>query len=289
MASWEIVTANPLIDPTELSELLRRVPAPTVLDVRWRLGGPPCRSEHAAGHIPGAVFLDLDADVCGPPGARGRHPLPDPRHLQAVLRRAVVRDGGAVAVYDGGDGMAASRTWWTLRWAGLSDVRVLDGGYPAWAEAGLPVETGSTEPDLSEESVGDVVVRPRSMPVVDADGAAKLARAGRLIDVRAAARYRGEQEPIDPVAGHIPGALNAPDGEIGPDGRFAPIQELRERYAALGAEPGVPTGAYCGSGVAAARAALAMTAAGFEPVLYVGSWSEWITDPRRPVATGDQR
>ena len=275
------MTGNPLIDPTALHALLTGDEAPALLDVRWRLGGPSGHADYAAGHLPGAVFLDLDTDVCGPPGAHGRHPLPDPRHLQAVLRRAGVRDGGAVVVYDGGDLTAAARTWWTLRWAGLPEVRVLDGGYAAWTEAGLPTTTAPT--DLT---VGDVVVRPHGMPAVDADGAGKLAAQGRLIDVRVAERYRGEQEPIDRVAGHVPGAVNAPADEVGSDGRLAPADRLREKYAALGAQPDVEFGAYCGSGVVAARTVLAMTVAGFSPVLYVGSWSDWITDPRRPVATG---
>lgn len=207
--------------------------------------------------------------------------MPDPKRLQAVLRRAGVDDADPVVSYDGGDHMAAARTWWTLCWAGLADVRVLDGGYPAWLAAGLPV---SSQPSSREP--GEVVVRPGGMPVLDPDGAAALAAEGALLDVRTPERYRGESEPIDPVAGHIPGAVNLPGAEVGVDGRFADPDQLRERYARAGATPGRPVGAYCGSGVTAARTVLGLSVAGLDPVLYVGSWSEWITDPSRPLALG---
>ena len=265
---------NPLIDAARLQEMLVAGPAPVVIDVRWRLGGPSARQEYVSGHVPGAVFLELDQDICGPPGGRGRHPLPDPAHLQAVLRRIGLHDDSRVVVYDGGDGLAAARTWWTLRWAGLDQVYVLDAGYPAW--------DGPASRDEPVPVPGDVVVRPGSMPAVDADGARELAAAGRLVDVRTAERYRGEAEPIDPVAGHIPGAVNLPGFEAA-GGRFASPDLLRERYRHL---PEGRVGAYCGSGVTAARTVLGMTIAGLDPVLYVGSWSEWITDPRREIATG---
>jgi len=268
------VTRNPLIDAARLQTLLDTRPRPVVLDVRWRLGGPSAREEYASGHVPGALFLELDLDICGPPGAGGRHPLPDPAHLQAVLRRVGLDDDSTVVVYDGGDGMAAARTWWTLRWAGLDEVYVLDGGYPAW-DGPVSIEHPIPVP-------GSVVVRPGGMPTVDADGAADLASQGRLVDVRTAERYRGETEPIDPVAGHIPGAVNLPGFETA-DGRFASPDLLRERYQGL---PQGRVGAYCGSGVAAARTVLAMSVAGLDPVLYVGSWSEWLTDPRREIAVG---
>jgi thiosulfate/3-mercaptopyruvate sulfurtransferase len=231
----------------------------TVLDVRWRLSGPPARADYAVAHVPGAVFLDLDRDLCGPPGAGGRHPLPEPAPLQAVLRAAGVTDTVPTVVYDDGDGMGASRAWWTLRWAGLTDVRVLDGGFPAWLAQGLPTSTEVPAPEP-----GDVTVRPGQLPVLDAAGAAEMARDGVLVDVRSPERYRGESEPVDAVAGHIPGAVNT-------------LDEVRAER---------PVGVYCGSGVAAARAVLALHRAGRpDAALYVGSWSEWITDPRRPVAT----
>ncbi len=235
----------------------------TILDVRWRLGGPPAIDDYLAGHIPGAVFVDLE-EMCGPPGAGGRHPLPDPPALQRVLRRAGVQAGRPVVVYDYGDGMAAARAWWTLRWAGHPEVFVLEGGFPAWDG---PVEAGS-----------DFVVRPGGMPVLSADDAARVAKEGVLLDARAPERFRGETEPIDPVAGHIPGARNLP---------YASLVAVGQAALPLGAKE---IGAYCGSGVTAAHTILALHEAGRDDAaLYVGSWSEWITDPDRPIATGDER
>ncbi|MGN9914136.1 sulfurtransferase [Phytohabitans sp. LJ34] len=273
-----------IVHPSELaSELskLSTLETPTLLDVRWRLAGPPGRDDYTAGHLPGAVFLDLDADLCGPPGKGGRHPLPDPDDLQRVLRAAGVRAGHPVVVYDLGDGVPAARAWWTLRWAGHESVRVLDGGFPAWVAAGLPVTA-----ELPEPEPGDFTVRPGGMPVLDAAQAGRLASEGVLVDVRAAPRYRGEVEPIDPVAGHIPGAVNLPTTDhVEADGRLRDADALRSRFAEVGVDDGVRVGAYCGSGVTAAHTVLALNLAGrTDAALYVGSWSEWITDPDRPVA-----
>ena len=273
-----------LVDPHHLAAELASDTPPTLLDVRWRLGGPPGRADYLAGHLPGAVYLDLDAELCGAPGAGGRHPLPDPAALQRALRAAGVRTDRPVVTYDGGDGLAAARAWWTLRWAGHRQVRVLEGGDRAWSAAGLPVTTETAAPPE-----GDFTVRPGGMPTLDAEAAAARAVDGVLLDVRAAPRYRGETEPVDPVAGHIPGAVNLPATEyVGEDGRLAPPDALRARFAEAGVRPGVPVGAYCGSGVTAAQAVLALNVAGYpDAALYVGSWSDWITDPRRPVATGE--
>ncbi len=264
-----------------LAEALASAEPPTVLDVRFRLGGPPTRADYEAGHIPGAVFVDLDKDLSGRPGPGGRHPLPDPAALQAVLRAAGVGQDRPVVAYDGGESQAAARLWWTLRWAGHPAVRVLDGGFAAWRAGKRPVEPGTVTPPP-----GDFTVRPGQLPVLDATGAATVAANGVLIDVRVPARYRGETEPIDPVAGHIPGAVNLPAVElVGPDGHLLPVPVLRERFAAAGVVPDRPVGAYCGSGVTAANTILALTVAGVpDPALYVGSWSNWITDPDRPVA-----
>ncbi|MEJ3743517.1 sulfurtransferase [Actinomycetes bacterium KLBMP 9797] len=269
-----------LVDAPTLATALAGERPPTLLDVRWRLAGPPGRDDYRAGHLPGAVFIDLDAELCGPPGAGGRHPLPEPAVLERALRAAGVRAGHPVVVYDGGDGMAAARAWWTLRWAGHDDVRVLDGGFPAWVAAGQPVTT-----EVPAPAPGDVTVRPGALPVLDAAGAAKLAASGALLDARAAARYRGEVEPVDPVAGHIPGAVNLPaTDQVGPDGRFRAAAALRARFAEAGVAAGVPVGAYCGSGVTAAQTVLALHLIGrTDAALYVGSWSEWITDPSRPI------
>ncbi|SCL30991.1 thiosulfate/3-mercaptopyruvate sulfurtransferase [Micromonospora nigra] len=277
-------TDDPLVEAEDLAAELDRADPPTLLDVRWRLAGPPGGEDYAAGHLPGAVFVDLDTALCGPPGPAGRHPLPDPAALQSALRAAGVRTDHPVVVYDGGDGMSAARAWWTLRWAGHRPVRLLHGGWPAWVAAGLPTSTRVLAP-----APGDVRVRPGALPVLDADRAAALAAADDavLLDVRAAARYRGETEPVDPVAGHVPGAVNLPAGEYVADGRFPAVGALRERFAAAGVVEGRPVGAYCGSGVTAAQAVLALHLAGRPDAgLYVGSWSEWVADPERPVATG---
>jgi thiosulfate/3-mercaptopyruvate sulfurtransferase len=281
--------SGPLIGAADLAAALglrpgpgRGGPVPVVLDVRWRLLGPPPAQLYAAGHLPGAVAVDLDADLAAPPGPGGRHPLPDPADLQAALRRWGVRTDSAVVAYDDGDGSSAARAWWLLRWAGHAAVRVLDGGFAAWTAAGLPTST-----EVAEPAPGDVVVRAGGMPVLDAAGAAEVAARGVLLDARAPERFRGEVEPVDPVAGHIPGARSAPlAGNVGADGRFRTPAELRRRFAGLGVAPGTPTGAYCGSGVTAAQQVLALELAGVRAALYAGSWSEWITDPDRPVATG---
>ncbi|MGW5561555.1 sulfurtransferase [Micromonospora sp. NPDC003944] len=278
-------TQEPLVEVDRLVAEIDQADPPILLDVRWRLVGPPGRDDYLAGHLPGAVFVDLDTALCGAPGTGGRHPLPDPAALQAALRAAGVRVGQPVVVYDGGDGMAAARAWWTLRWAGHRQVRVLHGGYPAWVGAGRQVSTDAPAPPS-----GDVVVRPGGLPVLDAGQAAALAAADDavLLDVRAAPRYRGEVEPIDPVAGHVPGAANLPAGEyVGPDGRFLAADLLSARFAAAGVTRGSAVGAYCGSGVTAAQAVLALHLAGRpDAALYVGSWSNWVADPARPVASG---
>ncbi len=271
-----------LVDVPDLSRLLGGPLPPTLIDVRWRLGGPPGRLDHLAGHIPGAAFVDLDTELSGTPGPAGRHPLPEPDQLQHALRRAGVRSGHQVVVYDAGEGQAAARAWWILRWAGHRDVRMLDGGFGAWVAAGQPVETGPVEPP-----VGDIVVEPGRMAVLDAAGAAALARTGTLIDGRVAARFRGDAEPVDPVAGHIPGAINIPAADlVTPDGRLRPAAELRGIFERAGVRGAV--GTYCGSGVTAANTVLALSEAGLgEASLYVGSWSNWVADPANPVAVGE--
>ena len=273
---------HPLIEVPALDRLLRRQTPVVLLDVRWHLAGPPGFESYRKGHLPGAVFIDLDRDVAGPPGQRGRHPLPEPVVFESAMRRAGVSKDSLVVVYDDADSMSAARVWWSLRYFGHDRVRVLDGGYRAWTETGRPVST--VEPDVKP---GDFIADPGRLPVLDAEGAAELATAGVLLDARAAERYRGDQEPVDPVAGHIPGARNAPtSGNVGVDGRFLPPELLRERFAKLGATDALDVGAYCGSGVTAAHEILALNLAGIPAALYVGSWSNWVTDPSNPVATG---
>lgn len=255
-----------------------------VLDVQHQLGGPPHADLYAAGHVPGAASIDLDAVLAGPPGPGGRHPLPDPAVLQEGLRAAGVRAGDAVVVYDQRTSLAAARAWWVLLWAGLDQVRVLDGGLAAWRAAGQDVSTDPVSPEP-----GDVSVRPGSLPVLDAAGAARVAEEGVLVDARTPERYRGEDEPVDPVAGRIPASVNVPMAELLDDeGRLLPADALRARFHAVGAHRGgdAPVGAYCGSGITAAHTVLAMDEAGIAAIPYIGSWSAWITDPDRPVATG---
>jgi thiosulfate/3-mercaptopyruvate sulfurtransferase len=276
---------------------------PAVLDVRWRLGGPPGIDSYREGHLPGAVFVDLDRDLSGAPGPAGRHPLPSAADFQAAMRRAGVSRDRPAVVYDHGDSMAAARAWWVLRYFGHRHVQVLDGGLRGWLAAGLPV-TAAEVP----VAPGDFTAVPGHLPLLDADGAAAAARVGLLLDARAGERYRGETEPVDPVAGHIPGAVSAPAAEnVRGDGTFRAPAELRERFASLcgvtaGLTP-VPAGGpaaqvagtgpaagavgvYCGSGVTAAHEVLALALAGVPAALYAGSWSNWVADPSRPVATG---
>ncbi|WP_267593827.1 sulfurtransferase [Carbonactinospora thermoautotrophica] len=275
---------TPIISVEELAAALAGPNPPVLLDVRWKLGGPPGVVAYRAGHLPGAVFVDLDRDLAGPPGPGGRHPLPAPEAFQAAMRRCGVRDQADVVVYDEADSTAAARAWWLLRYFGHERVRVLDGGYRAWVAAGQPVETHEPQP-----APGDFTARPGHLPVLDADDVPDFTRDGVLLDARAAERYRGEVEPVDPVAGHIPEAVSAPTLEnVRPDGRFRDPAELRARFAALGVTPDTPVGAYCGSGVTAAHEVLALRLAGYEAALYPGSWSHWITDPNRPVAKGEE-
>ena len=238
-----------------------------------------------AGHIPGAKFVDLDKDLAAPSGAGGRHPLPAAADFERAMHRAGVRDSQPVVVYDDADSTAAARAWWLLRYFGHPSVRVLDGGFRAWTAARPPgrrPRAGPTKPRL-----GHFTARPGQLGLLDADGAAAAARSGLLLDARAGERYRAEAEHVDPVAGHIPGAVSAPTTQnVNPDGTFRPTADLATRFTALGAIGEVPVAAYCGSGITAAHEVLALTLAGIPAALYVGSWSNWITDPARPVATG---
>jgi thiosulfate/3-mercaptopyruvate sulfurtransferase len=286
---------SPLISVTELAEALAAGEPPTLLDVRWRLGGPAGIDSYRQGHLPGAAYVDLDTELAGKPGDAGRHPLPETADFEAAMRGVGVRAAADVVMYDEGDATIAARAWWMLRYYGHDQVRVLDGGFRAWTAAGLPVSTADTRPER-----GDFAARPGQLPVLDAAAAAELARSGILLDARAPARYRGETEPVDRVAGHIPGALSAPTAEnVTSDGVFRPPGELRARFSALGigaaasngsAGPAAPqqVGVYCGSGVTAAHELLALELAGLQAALYVGSWSGWVADPDRPVATGPQ-
>lgn len=282
--SGEEARRRVLVDADELARLLADDEPPALLDVRWALGRTDGHERYLGGHLPGATYVDLDTELAAPPSpAAGRHPLPDVADLERAARRWGVREGGAVVAYDDTGGMSAARAWWLLRWAGVRDVRILDGGLAAWTAAGYGVEPGDVVPEP-----GDVVLVPGALATVDADGAAALAVDGVLLDARAAERFAGTVEPVDPRAGHVPGARSAPTAQnLGPDGRFLPGDRLVTRFAALGvATGGGAVGVYCGSGVTAAHEVAALAAIGVDAALYPGSWSQWSHDPDRPVATG---
>ncbi|MGA8249049.1 MAG: sulfurtransferase [Nocardioides sp.] len=257
-----------------------------LIDTRLAQTGPSGRERYAAGHVPGAAYVDVDDDLAAPPGIGGRHPLPDPDRLVAAMRRAGVRRGSTVVVYDDGPATAASRLWWLLRDHGHDDVLVLDGGLTAWTAAGRPL---STEP--VSHPLGDWTGTPGRLPTLAADDVPAAVREGVLVDVRTAERFRGEHEPIDPIAGHIPGAVNAPlPGNTDALGRFLPPDVLRARFTALGLADADRVATYCGSGVTATQTILALFLAGLGDEhtvsLYPGSWSDWIADPSRPIAVG---
>jgi thiosulfate/3-mercaptopyruvate sulfurtransferase len=271
-----------LITAADLADALAGPHPPVVLDVRWALGGPPGHGVYLTGHIPGAVYVDLDTELArhGDP-TEGRHPLPQAADLQASIRRWGIDDGDAVVVYDGAGNLAAARAWWLLRWAGLSDVRILDGALPAWVAAGGPLDVDDVEP-----APGTAEVHPDSLPALTVEQAGDWPQHGALLDARAGERYRGETEPIDPRAGHIPGAVSAPTGDnLAADGRFRSPAELAERFADLGVHPGTPVAVYCGSGVTAAHELAALAVAGIDASLYPGSWSQW-SNLDLPVETG---
>lgn len=271
-----------LITAAELLALLAEGTEPRILDVRYRLGHTDGHENYLAGHLPGAVFADLEAELAahGAP-SDGRHPLPSDEELEQAARRWGIRQGQTVVVYDDTRSLPASRAWWALRRAGVADVRVLDGGLSAWRAAGGAVEEGEVVPPP-----GDVVLgRPGAADVLDTDEVA--AWTGVLLDARAPERFRGETEPIDPVAGHIPGARNLPITEVlTDDGRFRSPSEIEAAFEAVGAGEEVPIAAYCGSGVTAAQLALAGALIGREVTVYPGSWSAWSNTPGRPVEVG---
>ncbi|WP_122261592.1 sulfurtransferase [Ornithinimicrobium cerasi] len=279
---------SPLVSVEELAELLGgpEEARPTLVDVRWVLGGGPRRNadDYRSGHLPGAGFLDLETALSDPPAeSGGRHPMPSAERVRAGLRRAGVRHGRPVVFYDARASLGAARAWWLATYFGVP-ARVLDGGLAAWQSAGLPVQTGDVHPDE-----GDVELTPGGRTLLDATAVdAWVADGGQLLDARPSDRFRGENEVIDPVAGHIPGARSLPALELlDEEGRFLPGDAVRALLHEAGAEPTTPSAVYCGSGVQAAHAALAMEAVGLpSPAVYVGSWSDWIGDPSRPVATG---
>lgn len=268
------VAFGPLADPAWLAGHLRE-PDVRLIDLRWYLDGRSGRDAYLAGHIPSAIFVDLDA-ITGTDGP-GRHPLPQRDRFQAAMRGAGLHEADRVVVYDDQGGFSAARLWWLLRYFGHRLVAVLDGGLPAW--------NGPVERDLEAVEEGDFVAAEPDRSMVVDDSHVAGAAAAFLVDARAGERFRGEIEPIDPRAGHIPGAVNVPwRSNLDQSWRFLPPAVLREKYAAAAAAP--ETIAYCGSGVSACVDLLAMEVAGIRGArLYEGSWSDW-SSRDRPIATG---
>jgi thiosulfate/3-mercaptopyruvate sulfurtransferase len=272
--------ARTLITVDELTRLMDAGTAVVLLDVIDERGAAP----EDRPKIPGALSVYLATDFSGTPTATsGRRPLPEISELQAKARAWGISNTTPIVVYDNAGGAQASRAWWTLRWAGLANVRLLDGGYGAWAAAGRP---SSNHVMTRASRAGDVVLTSGHLPTIDADEAAKLAQQSRLLDARPRASYVGD--PAKAGTGHIPGAVHAPSGGNIADGKFKPSDDLRAAFSKLGADGSGPIGVYCGSGNSAAHVIAAMAAAGLDAALYVGSWSAWSADPARPVATGTE-
>jgi thiosulfate/3-mercaptopyruvate sulfurtransferase len=292
-----MIIAN-LIDARSLTQILGTC---VLLDCRFELTAPAAgREAYLLGHIPGARYVDLDHDLAGPVTAdSGRHPLPSPATLARRFHDLGITSGVQVVVYDQGNGSFAARAWWLLRWIGHARVAVLDGGFQGWVAHGGAIRSGD-EPAADERGGSGptaAVPAPPMIPTVDSRAVVTSRElpvvlqdpARRLIDARAADRYAGSVEPIDPVPGHVPGAVNHPfTTNLAADGRFLPVEELRTRWLSTlrGAAPQDPI-LMCGSGVTACHNLLAMELAGLPGArLYAGSWSEWIRDPARPVARG---
>ncbi|MBT2522803.1 sulfurtransferase [Arthrobacter sp. ISL-28] len=272
-----------LMDVSALHARMASGQRTVLLDVRWALGDPEGRAHYLEGHIPGAVYVDLPTELAEPAEpARGRHPLPSRDKFQAAARRWGISADDVVVAHDDAGNTSAARLWWMLRNAGFRSVCLLDGGLAAWRQAGLPLQAGPVE-----AVPGNVTLAGGGMGVIDAAQAADWANRGVLLDARAGERYRGEIEPVDPRAGHIPGAVSAPTaGNLDDAGRFLPAERLRLRFSRLGVDAATPTAVYCGSGVTAAHEIAALEIAGIPAALFPGSFSEWSNDVSRPVATG---
>lgn len=279
--------ASSLITPRQLDDLRQRAaddPARTVriLDVRWRLDLPEGRPAYVRAHLPGAVYVDLEQELArrGQPH-EGRHPLPDVADLERAVRSWGVRESDTVIAYDDNHGVAAARAWWVLRRVGI-EVRVLDGGIRAWAAAGLPLEDGDIRP-----APGDARIRAVSAGVLTRDEVERFPARGVLLDVRTPEQYSGATTSVDPVGGHIPGAVNLPAmaTTVG-DGRLLPRETLRRIFATAGIGSGTQVAVYCGSGIASMHTALALAEIGVDALVYPGSWSEWANTRGRPIALG---
>lgn len=276
------MTKSPLLSAAQLAQLCENKPETVVLDIRWSLAGGADREAYERGHIPTARFVDLESDLSAEPGAGGRHPLPDSHRAIETFRRLGINDASTVVCYDADNSTAAARAWWLLRYYGHSDSYVLDGGLAAWRRADQPMTVQN--PTYGR---GDFSAREPRVAVLVTSEVLTFAADHLLLDARDGQRYRGVVEPVDAVAGHIPKAVNAPtQHNVNTDGTFLSREELQQRFGQLGAKHDTPLATYCGSGVTAAHQILALETAGMSAALYPGSWSEWITDPERPVATG---
>ena len=275
-----------LITVTELAAVIEAGEPVSILDVRWRVDAPDGRPAYLQGHLPGAVYVSLDDDLSDHTIAgRGRHPLPSGRDLEATARRWGVRQDSLVVVYDDWNRAGSSRAWWVLTAAGLTNVRILDGGLAAWQSAGHAIENGPVEPQPGNVVVPQDDLYAGSRPTLTADQAG--AGSMTLLDARAPERFRGDVEPLDPVAGHIPGAKNVPSTAVlANDGTFLGDLALGQLLSDRGIDPDGPVGAYCGSGVTASVVVAGLAAMGRSAAMFPGSWSEWSSDPNRPVARG---
>lgn len=278
-----MVRDDVLIGAAELGRLIAAGDV-TLLDVRWRLDRPDGRPDHLAGHIPGAVYVSLEDELSDHTRTGlGRHPLPTGAAIEAAARRWGMRRDRPVVVYDDWNRAGSSRAWWVLTAAGLTGVRILDGGLRAWTAAGGRLETGPVTPEPGDVTVSYGDLYRGARPTLTADRIA-AGSVGELLDARAPERFRGEVEPVDPVAGHIPGARNLPSTRLlAEDGTFLPAAGIAELLQGVGAPE--PAGVYCGSGVTASVVLAALCAAGVEAALFPGSWSQWSGDDR-PVARG---
>ncbi len=283
--SFESLRQKYFVEAAELHELLRSPRPPVVLDVRNENGVANGRPEYEAGHIPSAAYVDLPTELVG---ARyegsGAGPLPKVSDLQVRARAWGICEGDSVVVYDNVYGTKAARAWLVLRWAGVEDVRILDGGYAAWRFEGYEVSTD--EPPVRP---GDVRLSAGHLSVLDADGAAQIATDGVLLDARAGEQFRGSLVQGRRQEGHIPGAVSAPARDnLNDRGLLLDEGELRRRFAALGVDGGQPIGVYCGSGVAAAHELAVLSSLGVVASIYVGSFTAWSSDPARPVTIGSE-
>ena len=280
--------AQVLITAAELASLIQAGDPITILDVRWRLDEPDGRAAYLQGHLPGAVYVSLDEELSDHTIAgRGRHPLPSGRSLEAAARRWGIRQDGLVVVYDDWNRAGSARAWWVLTAAGLANVRILDGGLSAWRSAGGSLETGPVTPQPGNVTVLHDDLYAGSRPTLTAEEAG--AGVVTLLDARAPERFRGDVEPVDAVAGHIPGAKNIPSGALlADDGTFLANGALAQLFSNHGVDRDARVGAYCGSGVTATIAIAALAATGCEAALFPGSWSEWSSDPSRPVGRGSE-